>query len=222
MTPSLGSAPNPSVRPSNVEHQHNSNQTTYISDSDDCGKDESLAPPLKPHRNQKRVHITPQTTTTSSKRHKNSTKIDPDPTSIIHISQPQPVESDKVQIHLEHTKTSEQSSISSSSISMTDNKSIAEPEFIDLAIGLPTTCEPDYFDENNEEDAIRQNSENDQDNDFEEHYDNDEQEDDESYSGVNFNERVCTENDDCKAGLSGLGDSYAGTGYKANGSDGQG
>lgn len=101
----------------------------------------------------------------------------------------------------------------SSSVSIADDKSTGEPEFIDLPIELPTKSEPEYADETNEEEAIEQDAEHEQDDDQDEHDDGDQEEatyvEDESYGEMKYDESYFTENDETKAGASGFSESYA-------------
>lgn len=79
--------------------------------------------------------------------------------------------------------------------SASDNKSLGEPEFIDLPIeSLPTKSEPDYGDEVHEVDEAGDNEAT--------------YVEDDSYGDMKYDESYFTENDDGKGNVSGFAESY--------------
>lgn len=152
----------------------------------------------------------------TQKRQKTSSEHDSEPT-IVHIPQQQQ-QQPLVQVLVQQSTPQ----TISSSVSIADDKSTGEPEFIDLPIELPTKSEPEYADETNEEDAIDQDHEQDD----EEQDDGDQEEatyvEDESYGEMKYDESYFTENDDTKAGASGFSESYAEAGQEAAGTEAQG
>lgn len=153
----------------------------------------------------------------TQKRQKTSSEHDSEPT-IVHIPQQQQQQQPLVQVLVQQSTPQ----TISSSVSIADDKSTGEPEFIDLPIELPTKSEPEYADETNEEDAIDQDHEQDD----EEQDDGDQEEatyvEDESYGEMKYDESYFTENDDTKAGASGFSESYAEAGQEAAGTEAQG
>lgn len=167
-------------------------RTSYKPDSEDSNDDTPLAASLKSPGSQKRIlqhSITPQTTGSASKRHKNFPEIVPEPIALIPstplISVPQLIQHPQ---HQTRSTSSTTVSIANDSDELNDN---------DLLIELPTKLEPEYFHNDEEQ---NDNQEDQQDALYSEP---------ELYSDVKYDENYFTENDDTKIGPSGLGDSYA-------------
>lgn len=222
--PSISAATSP-VRPRTSGIQRHISRTSYKAESEDSADDRPLATsvPQSSTTTQKRAlqrSTTPQTTNQAHKRHKTApSDIDIEPTVVL-IAQPQQQQQQQPQLVQVHVPAS---------VSVADDKSIGEPEFIDMPIELPTKSEPEYADDGQDEEAMDQTTEHDPDQDDQEEHDEEEGEheeatyvEDESYGDMKYDESYFTENDETKAGASGFSESYAEAGGEAAGTEAQG
>lgn len=203
--------------------QRNISRVKY-NESEESSDEKVLAPPptTVTHKRVLQRTITPQ----ASKRVKSdsSSHDAPEPT-IVHIQQQPQQQPQLVQVHVQQP-SQQQQQILSASVSIADDKSIGEPEFIDLPMEIPTKSEPEYAEETADEEAIEQDTEHEQDADEQDDQEGEQEEatyvEDESYGDMKYDESYFTENDDTKAGASGFSESYAEAGAEATGTEAQG
>lgn len=211
-------------RPQRSGIQRNISRTSYKPESESESDDKPLAPQQVATVSHKRVlqrSITPQLSAPAQKRIKNDSHDIVEPT-IVHIQQPNPTQMIQVQV-----QQPSQHQIMSASVSIADDKSIGEPEFIDMPIELPTKSEPEYEqEETGEVETIEHETEHEHEQEHEDQEEAEQEEttyvEDDSYGDMKYDESYFTENDETKAGTSGFGESYTEAAGEATGTEAQG
>lgn len=151
-----------------------------------------------------------------------------EPTTVVHVQaapsqqtqQQTPAQTQIVQVQLQQP-IQQQQQIISAALSVSDDKSIGEAEFIDLPIEMPATkAEPDYGEDLGDVETIEQEA----DHEMEQEHEHEQEEqgeeaevegeedatyvEEDAYGDMKYDESYFTENDDTKAGASGFSESY--------------